>query len=123
MTGRFDTRKPIMISLTLSTLKGCSCYVDEEHHNRVECHEDCYGIHRVAELSLREDSMVESEDTGFDEEQRPWVHQLISIPMLKGWDEYNGQVKVCTMLPTVGQPRLLIIANLSHDFSHTLCPS
>lgn len=55
-------------------------YVDERDYDGLNSDECGYTVHGIAKLGLGEDSMVEGQDAGFDEEQCPWVHELIRIP-------------------------------------------
>lgn len=45
-------------------------YIDEENDDSIDCDKSCYRIDFPAEVGELKDSVVERENTSFDEEQR-----------------------------------------------------
>jgi hypothetical protein len=104
--GNFYTQKPAGVSASWVRFSVGPAYIQEEDYNRAYGHEACNSFYYTSEPSVREDSVVEGQDAGFDEEKRPWVHHLVCTPMLQCWYQNDGQVEINPMLPECSQPPL-----------------
>lgn len=58
-------------------------YVNKYCHNSEDCHEGCHSVDLVAELRSLENTMVQSKNASFDEEQRQRIHDLEEIEVFQ----------------------------------------
>ena len=77
-------------------------YVDECDNNCLNSNKGGYTVHGIAKFGLGEDSMVEGQDAGFDEEQCPWVHELIRIPVAESVVNFVSEQHVTYQCLNVG---------------------
>lgn len=55
-------------------------YVDKGDYDCLDRNKTGHGVYCIAKPGLGEDSMVKGQYTGLDEEQGPWIYDLVCIP-------------------------------------------